>query len=176
MMGRMRQAATIALLLSGGILTGGLSSSTQASATTSQYGPASHHFFVDFPLAPSVQTVHNGASQFQRQYGTGITTLVLYKAKLTDVSVNILSMSVPAKRVGPFLRNFLPTTHGGRVITWHNLPAATEFVPGCDPSSQCNGIIGSLVVLDGRTIYDLFTTQSDAAKAHSVINSFRLLP
>ena len=172
----MRRAATIALLLSVGVLTGGLSSSAQASATTSQYGPASHHFFVDFPLAPSAQSVHFGTSQFQRQYGTGITTRVLYKAKLTDVSVNILSTSVPAKRVGPYLRSFLPTTHGGRVIKWHNLPAATEFVAGCDPSGQCSGIIGSLVVLDGKTIYDLFTTQSDTAKAHSVINSFRLLP
>jgi hypothetical protein len=175
-MRRMRRAAAIALLLSGGFLTGGLSSSPQASATTSQYGPASHHFFVDFSQAPAVQTVHFGASQFQSQYGTGITTRAIYKAKLTDVFVNMLSAMVQAKRVGPYLRSFLPTTHGGRVIKWHNLPAATEFVPGCDPSGQCSGIIGSLVVLDGKTIYDLFTTQSDATKAHSVINSFRLLP
>ena len=166
----------MALLISGGIVTGGLSSSAQGAATTSQYGPAGHHFYADFPLAPSAQTVHFGASQFQRQYGTGIVTRVIYKAKLTDVFVNILSTSVPAKRVDPYLRSFLPTTHGGRIIKWHNLPAATEFVPGCDPSGQCNGIIGSLVVLEGKTIYDFFTTQSDAAKAHSVINSFRLLP
>ena len=111
-MRRMRQAATIALLLSGGLLTGGLSPSAQASAATSKYGPAGHHFHVDFPRAPSVQTVHFGASQFQRQYGSGITTRVIYKAGLTDVFVNILSTSVPPNRVGPYLRSFLPTTHG----------------------------------------------------------------
>jgi hypothetical protein len=170
------RAVTFALLLSGGVLTGGLSSPPLASSTTSQFGPAHHHFLVDFPSAPSVQTVHFGASQFQRQYGTGITRRVIYKAKLTVVFVNILSTSVPAQRVSPYLRSFLPTPRGGRVIEWHNLPAATEFVPGCDPSGQCNGVIGSLVVLDGKTVYDLFTTQSDATKAHSVINSFRLLP
>ena len=172
----MRRAATIGFLLSGGILSAGLSPSPQASATTSRYGPASHHFFVDFPQAPSVQVVHFGASSFQREYATGITTRVIYKAKLTDVFVNILSTSVPAKRVGPYLRSFLPTTHGGHLVTWHHLPAATEFVPGCDPSGQCSGIIGSLVVLDRKTIYDLLTTQSDTVTAHSVINSFRLLP
>lgn len=171
----MQRAVAFALLLSGGVLTAGLSPPPQASATTSPYGPASHHFFVDFALAPSAQTFHFGTPQIQRQYGTGVTSRSIYRTKQTLVSVDILSTSVPAKRVGPYLRSFLPTTHGGRVFRWHNLPAATEFTPGCDPSGQCNGIVGSLVVLDGKSIYDLFTSQSDAVKAHSVINSFRLL-
>ena len=151
----------------------------QASTGMTHYGPAGHHFFVTFPTAPTVQTVHFGASQFQRQYGTGIMTRVIIKAGKTWVFVNQLSRRVPANRVVPFLRSFLPVNHAGWVYeggVWNGLPAANEFVPGCDPSGHCQGAIGSLVVLDGRTLFDIFTTQSNAKKTHAVIGSFRLLP
>ena len=92
-----------------------------------------------------------------------------------DVWVESLTNSVPPRRIDPFLRSYLPTTHGGRIIKWFGFPAATEFVPGCDPSGQCVGIIGSLVVLDGKTIYNIFTHQNNLAAAQDEIRTFRLV-
>jgi hypothetical protein len=48
-------------------------------------------------------------------------------------------------------------------------------VPGCDPSGQCSGFVGGLVILDGQTIYDLTTSQSTSSAANAVLGSFRIV-
>jgi hypothetical protein len=103
-------------------------------------------------------------------------TRTRYRRGETFVDVNELSTGVSTQHVGPYLRSLLPTIRGGRLITWRGLPAATVFTACFTPSGPCSGTVGSLIVLNGTTIYDIFTTQSTPALAHSVVNSFRLVP
>jgi hypothetical protein len=77
--------------------------------------------------------------------------------------------------MGPFLRSYLATTHGGRIIDWFGLPAAEVFVPGCNPSGQCVGTVGNLVVLDGTTLYFVFTQQNSLTEAKEEVRSFRVV-
>ena len=92
-----------------------------------------------------------------------------------DVSVDFLTNSVPLRRVNPFLRSHLATSRGGRIIKRVGLPAAEEFVPGCVPSGQCVGTIGNLVVLDGTTLYFVFTHQNSQTAAQEEVRSFRVV-
>jgi len=91
------------------------------------------------------------------------------------VSIDTLTNAVPPRRVNPFLRSYLSTSHGGRIIKWFGLPAAEEFVPGCLPTGQCIGIIGNLVVLDGTTLYFVFTSQNTRTAAQAEVRSFRVV-
>lgn len=146
---------------------------------TTAHGTPAHRFAASFPHVP-VTTVFNDSGTKQPQYGVGVNTSTTYVSggsgpPTVDVTVESLSNSVPDRRQQPFLRSYLPTSHGGRIVKWHGLMAATEFVPGCDPSGQCVGIIGSLVVLDGTTLYNIFTHQSNLFSAKAEINTFRLL-
>ena len=116
----------------------------------------------------------------QAQYGVSAQATATYVSggngsPEVDVSVESLTNPVPPTRMNPFLRSYLPTSHGGRIIKWFGLPAAKEFVPGCDPSGQCVGIIGDLVVLDGATVYVIFTHQNNLAAAQQEIRTFRLV-
>jgi hypothetical protein len=116
----------------------------------------------------------------QPQYGVGVLSAKVFTSggsgpPTVDVSVEYLTNIVPSHRERPFLRSYLPTTHGGRIIRWHGHLAATAFVPGCDPSGNCVGTIGSLVVLDGTTLFNIFTHQMDLASAEAEIKSFRLV-
>jgi hypothetical protein len=143
-----------------------------------QLGPTGGQFKASFPYAPTKTTTADSGVK-QRQYGVGIKTVTTYASGIgvpqMNVSVDLLTNTVPLRRVDPFLRSFLATSHGGRIIKWFGLPAAEEFVPGCDPSGQCVGIIGNLVVLDGVTLYFVFTSQNSQTASQEEVRSFRVV-
>ena len=146
---------------------------------TTTHGAPAHRFAASFPHVP-VTTVYNDSGTKQPQYGVGVNTRRTYVSggsgpPTVDVFVDSLTNHVPDRRQQPFLRSYLPTSHGGRIIKWHGLLAAIAYVPGCDPSRQCVGIIGSLVVLDGTSLYNIFTHQSNLFSAKAEINTFRLI-
>jgi hypothetical protein len=158
---------------------GARESSSAPIPKASTHGSIGSRFEASFPYPPSEQTFRNNG-KIIAQYGVGIlsTKVFIGRGKGTpsvDVSVSSLTNIVPSKRERPFLRSYLPTNHGGRIVHWHGLLAATEFVPGCDPSGQCVGAIGELVVLDGTTLYYVFTHQMDLGTAEAEIKSFRLI-
>lgn len=143
------------------------------------HGAPAHRFAASFPHVP-VTTVYIDSGTKQPQYGVGVKTSTTYVSggsgpPTVDVSIESLTNRVPDHRQQPFLRSYLPTSHGGRIIKWHGLMAATAFVPGCNPSGQCVGIIGSFVVLDGTTLYNIFTHQSNLLAAKAEISTFRLI-
>lgn len=145
----------------------------------STHGSTANRFVASFPYPPSEQTFVDGGSRLA-QYGVGIlsTEIFIDRASGTltvDVSAVSLTNIVPKNRERPFLRSYLPTRHGGRIGHWHGHLAASAFVPGCDPSGQCVGTIGSLVVLQGTALFNFFTHQDDLASAKAEIRSFRLI-
>jgi hypothetical protein len=144
-----------------------------------EHGAPAHRFAASFPHVP-VSRVYDDSGAKQPQYGVGVKTVKVYTSggggpPTLDVSVESLTNRVPSRRERPFLRSFLPTTHGGRIIKWDGLTAATEYVPGCDPSGRCVGEVGSLVVLDGTTVYDVLTQQGNLFSAKAEISTFRLI-
>jgi hypothetical protein len=143
------------------------------------HGAPAHRFAASFPHVPVIR-VYDDSGAKQPQYGVGVKTVKIYTSggsgpPTLDVSVESLTNGVPNRREQPFLRSYLPTSHGGRIIKWDGLTAATAYVPGCDPSGKCVGEVGSLVVLDGTTVYDVFTQQSNLFTAKAEIKTFRLI-
>lgn len=175
--------STIALLaLASGVLLAGCTS--QVAVTVSmpeptRLGPTGSQFKASFPHTPTKETyIDSGVKQ--AQYGVGVQATTTYVSggngpPEMDVWVESLTNIVPPRRVNPFLRSYLSTPHGGRIIKWFGRPAAEEFVPGCDPSGQCVGTVGNLVVLYGTTIYFVLTHQASRAAAQDEIRTFRVV-
>ena len=142
-------------------------------------GPSGGQFMASFPHTPTVHTFTLSGAK-QPQYGVGVLSNTTYVSggdgpPEMDVWVESLSNPVPPRRVNPFMRSYLATSHGGRIIKWFGLPAAEIFVPGCDPSGQCVGTVGNLVVLDGTTLFFVFTHQDSRSAALEEVNSFRVI-
>jgi hypothetical protein len=91
------------------------------------------------------------------------------------VRVELLTNTVPTRQVNALLRSYLATSNRGQIIKWFGLPAAKEFVPGCDPTGHCVGTIGDLIVLDGTKLFWVSTQQRNQTAAQQEIRSFRLL-
>jgi hypothetical protein len=111
----------------------------------------------------------------QPQYGTGADKRWAWSGGGVNVFIDALTNPVPPRRVNPFLRSYLPATHGGRIITRLGLRAATETVPCSTPAGSCAGTIESLVILDDTTVYDVFVGNSDPSVTSAVVDSFRLI-
>jgi hypothetical protein len=143
-----------------------------------QLGPAGNQFKASFPHSPTKVTYEDSGTK-QAQYGVGVQTNTTYVSggdgpPVVNVWVESLTNTVPPRRVNPFLRSYL-AGHGGRIIKWFGRPAAEEFVPGCNPSGQCVGTVGNLVVLDGTTIYFIWTQQNSRNAAQDEIRTFRVV-
>ena len=135
-------------------------------------------FKASFPYKPRTNSyILSGVKQ--PQYGVGVLTNTTYVSgdgpPEMDVWIVTITNSVPPRRVDPFLRSYLATSHGGRIIKWFGLPAAEEFVPGCDPSGQCVGTVGNLVVLDGTTLYFVLAHDNSVTAALEEVRSFRVI-
>jgi hypothetical protein len=144
-----------------------------------RHGFAGERFKASFPQTPTMKT-YRDAGVKQPQYGVGVRTNTTYVSggdgpPEVNVWVESLTNTVPSRRVNPFLRSFLSTSHGGRIIEWFGLPAAEEFVPGCNPSGQCIGTVGNLVVLDRTTVFFVFTSQKSRTAARDEIRTFRVV-
>jgi hypothetical protein len=173
---------TVVLALVSGLFLAGCTSNivgTVLLPAAVRLGPSGKQFKASFPHTP-VKTTYQDSGVKQPQYGVGVKTNTTYASGgdgLPEVVVWVetLTNAVPPRRISPFLRSDLPTSHGGRIIKWFGLPAAEEFVPGCDPSGRCVGTIGSLVVLNGTTMYNFFTHQDNQFAAQREIRTFRLV-
>jgi hypothetical protein len=171
----------VALVLASGVLLAGCASHVAPTVSLpllTRLGPAGSQFKASFANSPT-RTITKDSGAKQPQYGVGIEIDTTYATGIgppeMDVSVDSLTNPVPPRRVNPFLRSYLATSHGGRIIKWYGLPAAEEFVPGCLPTGQCVGIIGNLVVLDGTTLYFVFTSQNSQTQAQEEVRSFRVV-
>jgi hypothetical protein len=175
------RSKTVLLTLASGALLAGCTSQVAVNVSMPvpiRLGPAGSQFKASFPHTPTKMTFKDSGVK-QAQYGVGIQTTTNYVSggdgpPEVDVWVESLTNSVPSRQVNPFLRSYLSTSHGGRIIKWYGLPAAEEFVPGCDPSGQCVGTVGNLVVLDATNVYFVFTHQNSRAAAQDEIRTFRV--
>jgi hypothetical protein len=171
----------LALALVAGVLLAGCVS--QATQTVSlpvsiRLGPAGRQFKASFPHTPTMST-YKLSGAMQPQYGVGVQTNTTYVSGGNGPSAIIvwivsLTNSVPPRRVDPFMRSYL-ANHGGRIVKWFGLPAAEEFAPGCNPSGQCVGTVGNLVVLDGTTLYFVFAHENSMTAAQEEVRSFRVV-
>lgn len=126
-------------------------------------GPPGHRFSLSFPAGRHERTITYRQPVRLEQYGTAIVKRMIWQGATSaavDVSVWLdqLGNVPPAHRRDPFLRSYLPTTHGGRIVRVFGLPAAVEAVP-CEPTTgrTCAGTLSELVVLDGTTLYSVLT-------------------
>jgi hypothetical protein len=141
--------------------------------TATTHGVAGHRFSISFLKRPKVLIVVHGTVALG-QYGTSVDKRWAWSGGGVYVFVDDLARSVPSRLVNPLLRRFLPNTHGGKIVTRFGFPAVTESVPCSSPAGTCAGTIGSLVVLDGSTLYDVFVHNSNPSVTSAVIDSFRL--
>jgi hypothetical protein len=173
---RSRLATTVAVVVAAGLLLAACAPSPHLVPST-RHGPPDHQFLVSFPHSPTLQ---GGArNEVLRQYGTTVKSTTLYVSggqapPTVVVSLYSLTNDVPRHRATAYLRTLLPNFRGGRVITWFGHRAMIEFVRGCEEGGTCIGYIGSLVVLDGTSVYAVLTQQQSEALARSEIRTFRL--
>ena len=88
--------------------------------------------------------------------------------------VVILRKPVDSTEFGPYLRGYLSSSHGARLITRFGLPAATGIWPCFSPTPGCTGFDGDLDVLDGLTVYDVHTSGLDRPTTQVALDSFRI--
>jgi hypothetical protein len=171
----LRKAKTLAPLLALGVLLAGCSTPSAASipAPTVQ-GPTGHRFALSFLKAPK-EYEGQGGIVVPMKGGERVQSSWHWASPKENSFVYELTSAVPPDRVDSFLRGFLPTSPGGRMVTWNGLPAATESVPCSTPAGSCAGFVSALVVLDHRTIYDILVSAPSKSETQAVFNSFRLV-
>ena len=171
----LRTVKTLAPLLACGVLLTGCSSPSSVDIPTpTVQGPAGHHFALSFLKAPREKEGQAGIV-VPKKGGAKVLSSWYWESPKEDAFVYELTNRVRPSRIAFILSGFLPTLTGGRVITWHHLPAATESVPCSTPAGSCSGIVSALVVLDGRTIFDILVIAPTKAVSRLVINSFQLV-
>jgi hypothetical protein len=176
------RSRTAALVLLSGILLAGCTSQVFRPVSLPaaiRIGTAGRQFQASFPRTP-IKTTYIDSGVKQAQYGVGVESNTTYVSggdgpPEVNVWVETLTNKVPSRRLNPFLRSYLPTPRGGRIIRWFGLPAAEQFAPGCNPSGQCVGTVGCLVVLDGTSIFFVFTHQNNEIAAQQEIRTFRIV-
>jgi hypothetical protein len=141
----------------------------------STHGQPGYRFSASFSEPPSLRTPQISDAQGQALYGTSITKRWIWSGGTTTAWVDALTKPVRPGRLPYLLRSYLPSGPSGRWLTKAGDPAMIGVVPGCVPSGQCSGFVGGLVILDGRTIYDLTTSQSTSASAYAVLHTFRIV-
>jgi hypothetical protein len=156
-----------------------VTSSSVSLAPESVHGAVGGRFKISFPTRVFEKTYH-GTGKRQPQYGVGVLASLDYTSgtgnpPTVNVSVETLTNVVPPRRARAFLRSYLPTTHGGRIITWQGHQAAIAVVPGCNPSGQCVGDVGTLVVLNGLRLFSIWTSEASVGTANSELQTFRLV-
>lgn len=101
-------------------------------------------------------------------------TIQLWGGGDVIVRVVVLEQPVDANKIGSYLRGYLSSAHGGRLITRFGLPAATGIWPCFSPAPACSGFDGDLEVLDGLTVYDVHTSGLDRTTTQAALDSFRI--
>jgi hypothetical protein len=88
-------------------------------------------------------------------------------AVITDEAVRPL-------RIENELRSYLPFATGGRMLLIDGMPAIREVVDCSTPSGQCPGKTAGLEVLDGSTLFDVFTSGLDEGATDQTLSSFHV--
>jgi hypothetical protein len=122
-----------------------------------------------------VRTLQLSDTEGQALYGTSVATRRIWSGGMTTVWVDALTKPVRTGRMPYLLRSYLPSGPSGRRVTEAGHPGMIGVVPGCNPSGQCSGFIGGLVVLDGQTIYDLTTSQNTPSGVYAILHTFRIV-
>jgi hypothetical protein len=176
-MSRITCARTLSLILATGMALSSCSSAPPAAKIPSPkvYGTPGYRFAASFLRAPAESTV-TGGFKVLPQYHTGFREIWNWTGGEVRVFVGALTQTPPPKQVRRFLRSFLPTTHGGRIVTRFGSLAATETVPCSTPSGSCPGTVGTLVMLDGTTIYEISEYGLSSSDAIRILHSFRIVP
>jgi hypothetical protein len=138
------------------------------------HGPLGHRFALSF-LKPASEHVDQSGILVPEKYGGGTRSGWSWTSPGFNVFVDEFTKTVPSSRVNGFLRSYLPTSHGGRIITWRGFPAATESVPCSTPAGSCSGVISALVVFADKTVYDILVTTPTNSVAQKVFKTFRLI-
>jgi len=136
------------------------------------YGSPGYRFVIAFAKPPTERVVPTTPFS-DPQYGTSVAHRTIWSGGNADVWVDQLTTSVPPDRVEGFLRSYLPTSKGGRIVTRFGFPSAIESIPCFTPAGSCPGNIAALVVLAGTTVYEVHAF-SDASTDQAIISSFRL--
>lgn len=151
-------------------------SSASISAPTVQ-GPPGHRFALSFletssPKAPSGQRGESGIL-VPTKHGARVQSSSYWTSRRVHAFVYDLTNEVPGTRINSFLRGFVLTSHGGRIIKGLGLPAATESVPCSTPAGSWSGVVSALVTIGGGTIYDILVFAPTNSVSQAVFNSFR---
>jgi hypothetical protein len=146
----------------------------------SVHGPADERFRASFPRGVHEQAFP-GSEKRIPQYGVGVLfdrTYISGRSTSNEVNVSVETLTnlVPKARLRPFLRSYLPSTHGGRIVRWDGHIAAIGFLaPGCYPGGEgCFGEEATLVVIDGTTLFNVSTEQANLASAVGSLSSFHI--
>jgi hypothetical protein len=91
-----------------------------------------------------------------------------------DVAVSTEKNAIPPHRIESVLRAYLPIATGGRMLLMDGMPAIREVVDCSTPSGPCPGNVGGLEVLDGSTLFDVFTGQLDDDATTKALSSFHV--
>jgi hypothetical protein len=93
-----------------------------------------------------------------------------------DVIVAVIKdpESVAPGRIEAQLRSYLPVATGGRMILIDGMPAIREIIDCVLPSGPCPGKTAGLEILDGSTLFDVFTTGLDEGATLQALSSFRV--
>lgn len=137
------------------------------------YGPQGHRFSVSFLRSPTV-SVSNDVNVMS-EYRTSIGKRWFWSGGGVLVIVDALINVPPSKQIYPFLRSYLPTTHGGRIISRLGFRAATEIVPCSTPAGSCPGTVATLVLLDHSTIYEVSSSGLPSSDAQKILSTFRIV-
>jgi len=138
------------------------------------YGNPGYRFVIAFAKPPTEQVVAPAAPIPETQYGTAIARRTIWSGGNADVWVDQLATPVPPDRVDGFLRSYLPTSTGGRIVTRFGFLSAIESVPCSTPAGSCPGNIAELVILTGVTVYEVWVHNAPSTD-QAVISSFRLV-
>lgn len=179
-MGRLRLWAQITTLVVAAIALASCEIAANSTPPQPVRGPTGGQFRVSFPDAVRERTF-SGSEERIPQYGVGVLVNRTYvsgngTSLEVRVSVEALTNPVPERRLRPFLRSYLPSTHGGRIVRWQGHTAAIGFLaPGCYPGGPCFGEEGNLVVIDGTTLFNVSTEQTNLASAEASLTSFHMV-
>jgi hypothetical protein len=170
---RVSRGRRLSLILGAGLILGGCTSGLSGAIPSAKsFGPPSHRFAASFPSAPRESIVTSGFNGWP-QYGATIRTVWSWTGGSVDVFVYQLGHVPTDRRMNPFLRSFLPTTHGGRIISRFGYRGAIETVPCSTPAGSCPGTIGTLVLLVRSSVYEILENGWSPGESARILSSFR---
>jgi hypothetical protein len=174
-MSGLKAVRILGLVLIAGVLMSGCTSAPSVKIPASKvYGPPGYRFAVSFLRPPTERSFFN-AVPVGTGFRTGVREGWTWTGGKVLVWVDVLTNVPPPSRINPFLRSYLPTTHGGRIISRFGLRAATETVPCSTPAGTCPGTVATLVFLDRKTVFEVSTSGLQSSDARKILFGFRII-